>query len=114
MWWRPYATSTERPTIGSLAILPLTDLSRPTSDDAFADGITDALIGEVGQLSPLQLISRTSVMRYRGSQKSIPEIGRELGVDAVLDGSLLRSGSRLRITAQLVEAKSALSLWTRV
>ncbi len=114
MWWRPYATSTERPTIGSLAILPLTDLSRPTPDDAFADGITDALIGEVGQLSPLRLISRTSVMRYRGSQKSIPEIARELGVDAVLEGSLLRSGSRLRITAQLVEAKSALSLWTRV
>ena len=114
MWWRPYATSTGRPTIGSLAILPLTDLSRPTSDDAFADGITDALIGEVGQLGPLRLISRASVMRYRGSQKSIPEIGRELGVDAVLEGSLLRSGSRLRITAQLVEATSALSLWTRV
>jgi eukaryotic-like serine/threonine-protein kinase len=113
VWWRPYATSRQRSTIGSLAILPLTDLSRP-ADDAFADGITDALIGEVGQLSPLRTISRTSVMRYRGSQKSIPEIARELGVDAVLEGSLLRSGSRLRITAQLVEAKSALSLWTRV
>jgi serine/threonine-protein kinase len=114
MWWRAYATPTDRPTIGSLAILPLTELSSPTSDDAFADGVTDALIGEVGQLGPLRLISRTSVMRYRGSQKSIPEIGRELGVDAVLEGTLLRSGSRLRITAQLVEAKSALSLWTRV
>jgi serine/threonine protein kinase/tetratricopeptide (TPR) repeat protein len=114
VWWRPFATSTQRSTIKSLAILPLSDLSRPVADDAFADGITDALIGEVGQLSPLRTISRTSVMRYRGSQKSIPEIARELGVDAVLEGSLLRSGSRLRITAQLVEAKSALSLWTRV
>jgi serine/threonine-protein kinase len=114
LWWRPSATPIERPTIGSLAILPLTDLSRPAPDDAFADAITDALIGEVGQLGSLRLISRTSAMRYRGSQKSIPEIARELGVDAVLEGSVLRSGSRLRITAQLVDAKSALSLWTRV
>jgi len=113
-WWRANATSTRSSTIKSLAILPLTDLSRPAPDDAFADGITDALIGEVGQLSALRTISRTSVMRYRGSQKSTPEIARELGVDAVLEGSLLRSGSRLRITAQLVEATSALSLWTRV
>jgi eukaryotic-like serine/threonine-protein kinase len=112
-WWRP-RDPTASPSIRSLAILPLSDLSRPAADDAFADGITDALIGEVGQLSALRLISRTSVMRYRGSQKSIPDIARELGVDAVLEGSFLRAGSRLRITAQLVEAKSALSLWTRV
>jgi serine/threonine-protein kinase len=109
---RPSPGALDAP-IRSLAILPLSDLSGSTSDEYFVDGITDALIGEIGQLESLSVIARTSVMRYKGSTKSIPEIARELNnVDAVLEGSVLRVGSRVRVTAQLVQAKTALSLWT--
>ena len=110
-WWRPWSAA-PAPAIRSLAVLPLSDLSGAARDDYFADGVTDALIGEIGQLDPLRVISRTSAMRYKGSSKSIPEIARELSVDAVLEGSVLRVGPRVRLTAQLVDARTALSLWT--
>ncbi len=112
LWWRPWTAAVPEATIRSLAILPLSDLSGTASDEYFADGITDALIGEIGQLDPLRVISRTSMMRYKGTRKSIPEIARELSVDAVLEGSVLRVGARVRITAQLVQAGTELSIWT--
>jgi serine/threonine-protein kinase len=110
-WWQLRAPppAPEAP-IRSLAVLPLTDLSTSGGEDYFVDGITDAIIGEVGQL--LSVISRTSVMQYKGTAKSIPQIGTELNVDAVLEGSVLRAGSRIRVTTQLVQARTALSLWT--
>ena len=104
-------TRSEAP-IRALAILPLTDVAGSAGDEYFVDGITDALIGEIGQIEALRVISRTSVMRYKGSAKSIPEIARELKVDAVLEGSVVRVGPRVRVTAQLVQAGTELSIWT--
>jgi serine/threonine-protein kinase len=98
--------------IRSLAVLPLTSVSGSEGEDYFVDGITDALIGEIGQLESLSVISRTSSMRYKGTRQSIPEIARELNVDAVLEGSVARAGSRVRVTAQLVRAGTSLSMWT--
>jgi TolB-like protein/tetratricopeptide (TPR) repeat protein len=98
--------------IRSLAVLPLADVAGSTTDEYFVDGITDALIGEVGQLDALSVISRTTAMRYKQTTKTIPEIAKELNVDAVLEGSVLRVGSRIRVTAQLVNASTALSVWT--
>lgn len=111
LWRRTSAGDASVQVIRSLAILPLSDLSG-ADDEYFADGITDALIGEVGQLDSLRVISRTSMMRYRHSQKSIREIAGELNVDAVLEGSVSRIGPRVRITAPLVQASNDLSLWT--
>ena len=92
------------PRIQSIAVLPLENLSGDPEQDYFADGMTEALITDLGKLSALRVISRRSVMRYRGSDKPLPEIARELNVDAVLDGSTLRSGDQVRITAQLIHA----------
>src|SRR5262249_18836343 len=92
--------------IRSMAVLPLENLSGDPTQEYFADGITDELITEVAHLHPLRVISRTSVMRYKGTRKPLPEIARELGVDAVLEGSVTRSGSQLRVTAQLIEART--------
>ena len=111
--WRGWRTPPgSDATIRSLAILPLTAVSGSGGDEYFVDGITDALIGEIGQLEPLRVISRTSVMRYKNTTKSISEIARDLNVDAVLEGSVMRSGPRVRVTAQLVQAGTELSIWT--
>ena len=91
------------PTIRSLAVLPLENLSGDASQDYFADGMTDELITDLGQISALRVISRTSVMTYKSVRKPLPEIARELNVEAVVEGSVLRSGERVRITAQLIE-----------
>ena len=90
--------------IRSIAVLPLKNLSGDAEQDYFADGMTEALITDLGKIGALRVISRRSVMRYRGSDKPLPEIARELNVDAVLDGSTLRSGDQVRITAQLINA----------
>jgi TolB-like protein/DNA-binding winged helix-turn-helix (wHTH) protein len=90
--------------IGSLAVLPLVDLSGNPDQDFFADGMTEALITDLGKISALRVISRTSVVQYKGTKKTLPAIARELNVDALVEGTVLRSGNRLRITANLVQA----------
>src|SRR6476620_149267 len=84
------------PPIHSIAVLPLENLSRDASQEYFADGMTDALITELAQISSLRVISRTSAMHYKGSRQPLPEIARELNVDAVVEGSVIRSGNRVR------------------
>jgi serine/threonine-protein kinase len=97
--------------VRSLAVLPLDDLSGNPEAAFFADGMTDALINTLGHIGALRVISRTSVMRYRGAAKPLPEIARELGVDAIVEGSVLRAGDRVRITAQLIDANRDRMLW---
>src|SRR5437764_4727673 len=81
----------------SLAVLPLENLSRDPEQEYFADGLTEALITNLARIRALRVISRTSAMRYKGARKSVPEIGRELDVDGIMEGSVLRSGDRVRI-----------------
>jgi TolB-like protein/DNA-binding winged helix-turn-helix (wHTH) protein/Flp pilus assembly protein TadD len=99
--------------IRSLAVLPLESLSNDASQDYFADGMTDELISDLGQISALRVISRTSVMSYKHARKPLPQIARELNVDAVVEGTVLRSGDQVRITAQLIEASSDKHLWSQ-
>ena len=110
--WRSRAAAS-RSTIRSLAVLPLENLSGDPSQEYFADGMTDALITELAQFSALRVISRTSAMHYKGSHQPLPEIAKELNVDAVVEGSVSRSGNRVRITAQLLEARSDRHLWAK-
>ena len=97
--------------IRSIAVLPLVNLSGDPSQDYFAEGMTDELIAMLAKNTSLQVISRTSVMRYKGSRKSLPEIARELGADSIVEGSITRSANRLHLTAQLIQAKSDTHLW---
>jgi TolB-like protein/DNA-binding winged helix-turn-helix (wHTH) protein/Tfp pilus assembly protein PilF len=99
--------------IRSLAVLPLDNLSGDASQDYFADGMTDELITDLAQIRALRVISRTSVMVYKGARKPLPEIARELNVDAVVEGSVLRAGDQVRITAQLIEASTDKHLWSQ-
>src|ERR1700739_4073430 len=97
--------------IQSLAVLPLQDLSGSADQEYFADGMTDELITDLAQIRALRVISRTSVMGYKGARKPLPEIARELNVDAVVEGTVLRSGDQVRITAQLIQAPADKHLW---
>ncbi len=97
--------------IESLAVLPLENLSGDATQDYFADGMTEELITNLAKIRPLRVISRTSVMRYKGTKKSLPEIARELNVEGVIEGSVERSGDRVRITAQLIHASTDTHLW---
>ena len=97
--------------IRSLAVLPLQNLSGDNDQEYFAEGMTDELITDLGQMSALRVISRTSVMLYKGTPKTLPQIGRELGADAILEGAVYRSGNRVRITAQLIDARTDHHLW---
>ncbi|HEY4491565.1 MAG TPA: hypothetical protein VI958_06160, partial [Acidobacteriota bacterium] len=97
--------------IRSIAVLPLTDLSEDSKQEYFTDGMTEALIADLAKVKALKVISRTSIMQYKGSKKSLPQIARELNVDAVLEGSVMRSGNQVRITAQLIDARSDVHLW---
>jgi len=97
--------------IRSLAVLPLESLSGDASQDYFADGMTDELITDLGQISALRVISRTSVMSYKRVRKPLPQIARELNVDGVVEGTVLRSGNQVRITAQLIKASDDKHLW---
>jgi TolB-like protein len=99
--------------VRSIAILPLENLSGDPQQEYFADGMTDELITDLGQVSALRVISRTSVMTYKGTKKMLPQIARELGVDAVVEGSVLREGSQVRITAQLIDARSDQHIWAQ-
>ncbi|MFZ0734817.1 MAG: winged helix-turn-helix domain-containing protein [Candidatus Sulfotelmatobacter sp.] len=99
------------PPIRSLAVLPLDNLSGDPSEEFFADGMTDQLITDLAKVGSLRVISRTSVMQYKGAKKRLPEIARELNVDAIVEGSVIRSGQRVRVTAQLVQAPTDQHLW---
>jgi TolB-like protein/Tfp pilus assembly protein PilF len=99
------------PHVESLAVLPLENLSRDPGQEYFADGMTEELIAELANVRALRVISRTSVMQYKGAKKPLPEIARELNVDAVVDGSVQRSGDRVRISAQLIYAPNDSHLW---
>lgn len=97
--------------IRSIAVLPLANLSGDPSEEFFADGMTDQLITDLAQIGSLRVISRTSVMQYKAAKKALPEIARELNVDAIVEGSVVRSGPRVRVTAQLVQARTDQHLW---
>jgi serine/threonine protein kinase/Flp pilus assembly protein TadD len=97
--------------IRSLAVLPLENVSRDPAQEYFADGMTEALISELARLKALRVISRTSAMKYKGVQKALPEIARELNVDAILEGSALLVGKRVRVTVQLVSARADETVW---
>jgi len=99
------------PKIESLAVLPLVNLSSDPEQDFFADGMTEALITDLGKISALRVISRTSVVQYKGTKKPLPEIARELNVDALVEGTVSRSGNHFRITANLVQANPEKHLW---
>jgi serine/threonine protein kinase/tetratricopeptide (TPR) repeat protein len=101
----------DRETIDSIAVLPLENLSQDPGKEYFADGMTEAIIADLAKIGALRVISRTSVMRYKGTNKSLPRIGEELHVDAIVEGSVLLAGDRVRITTQLIEAAADRHLW---
>jgi eukaryotic-like serine/threonine-protein kinase len=102
-----------RPAIRSIAVLPLVNYSHDPEQEYFTDGMTEQLTTDLGQISALRVISRTSAMHYKKTGKTIPEIARELHVDAFVEGSVERSGDFVRITAQLIEASTDRHLWAR-
>ena len=99
--------------ISSIAVLPLENLSGDKEQEYFADGMTDQLINELGKIGAIRVISRTSVMQYKATRKPLSEVAGKLNVDAVLEGAVLRSGNRVRITAQLVRAATEKHLWAQ-
>ncbi|HEU4334484.1 MAG TPA: protein kinase [Candidatus Eisenbacteria bacterium] len=101
----------ERGAIRSLVVLPFDNVSRDPAQEYFADGMTEALISELARVKALRVISRTSAMRYKGAARSLPEIAHELNVDAVLEGSALMIGKRVRVTVQLVSARTDETIW---
>jgi len=108
---RPYFSKPHEKAITSIAVLPLQNLSRDPGQEYFSDGMTEAIIKELSQIKALRVISRTSAMRYKNTDKTIPQIARELGVDAVVEGSVLRADHDVRITAQLIAANPERHLW---
>jgi TolB-like protein/tetratricopeptide (TPR) repeat protein len=101
------------PQFKSLAVLPLENLMEDPGQDYFVEGMHESLITDLSRIGALRVISRTSVMRYRDSDKSAPQIARELGVDALIEGSVLRVGDEVRITAQLIDASTDANIWAR-
>jgi TolB-like protein/DNA-binding winged helix-turn-helix (wHTH) protein len=99
--------------IRSIAVLPLQNLSGDPNQEYFADGLTDALITDLAQIVALKVISRTSIMRYKNTQKTLPEIARELNVDGIVEGTVQRSGDRVRISAQLVQGTTDAHIWAK-
>src|SRR2546427_6898178 len=97
--------------IQSLAVLPLDNLSRDPEQEYFAEGLTEALITTLAKIGELRVVSRTSAMLYKGVRKPLREIARELEVDAIVEGTVLRAGQRIRITAQLIDATNETHLW---
>jgi TolB-like protein/Flp pilus assembly protein TadD len=97
--------------IHSIAILPLENLSGSPAQDYFADGMTEELINDLGQVSTLRVISLTSSMSYKGTKKKLPDIARELSVDGVVEGGILRDGNQVRISTQLIDARSDRPIW---
>jgi serine/threonine-protein kinase len=110
-WRERLLTRNRTPRISSLAVLPLENFSRDPEQEYFADGMTEALITDLSKISALRVISRTSVMQYKGVKRPLPEIAKALQVDAVIEGSVERVGDRVRITAQLIQAANDKHLW---
>lgn len=107
------ATRRHTTSIRSLAVLPLDNLSGDPSQEYFADGMTDELITELARIPNLRVVSRTSVVAQKDAHRSLPEIARQLNVDAIVEGSIVRSGDRIRITAQLIDARADRHLWAQ-
>ena len=105
------APTSAAPRMNSIAVLPLDNLSGDPSEEFFADGMTDQLITDLAKVGSLRVISRTSVLQYKGTKKALPEIARELHVDAIVEGSVIRSGQRVRVTAQLLLGATDQHLW---
>jgi TolB-like protein/DNA-binding winged helix-turn-helix (wHTH) protein/Tfp pilus assembly protein PilF len=99
------------PSVRSIAVLPMDNFSGDQAQEYFADGMTDELITDLAKIGSLRVISRTSIMRYKGTRKGLPEIARELNVDGIIEGSVTRSGQRVRITAQLLYGPTDKHLW---
>ncbi len=112
-WWRTSVSIAGASPVQSLAVLPFANLSGDPEQQYFVDGMHDALITELAQIQALTVLSHTSVLRYRDTHKSIPEIGSELSVDAVLEGSVFKAGDSVRITAQLIGVVPERHLWAR-
>ena len=98
--------------IRSIAVLPFENMSGDASQDYFADAMTEEMTSDLAKIGALRVISRTSAMHFKGSSRTAPEIARELNVDGVIEGSVLRTGDRVRITAQLINARSDVHLWS--
>jgi TolB-like protein/DNA-binding winged helix-turn-helix (wHTH) protein/Flp pilus assembly protein TadD len=111
--WSFYPRRQVLPSIQSLAVLPLKNLSDDASQEYFAEGMTDELINYLGQIKNLRVISRTSAMTYKDERKPLATIGRELNVEAVVEGSVFRSGERVRITAQLIQVPADTQIWAQ-
>ena len=113
LWLLPAIShrTTAVPPMRSIAVLPLDNLSGDPSQEYFVDGMTDELITDLAKVGALRVTSRTSVMRYKGTKKSLPEIARELNVEGIVEGSVTRSGNRVRVTAQLLHAPEDQHLW---
>jgi eukaryotic-like serine/threonine-protein kinase len=109
--WEHFARAGRPGRIRSVAVLPLENFSRDENQQFFADGMTEQLITDLSKIRALRVISRTSIMQYKGTRKGLAAIARELNVDAVVEGSVMRVGDRVRITAQLVQASSEQHLW---
>jgi TolB-like protein/DNA-binding winged helix-turn-helix (wHTH) protein/Tfp pilus assembly protein PilF len=113
--WRESLTGgTERASVASIAVLPLENLTGDSSKDYLADGITDALTTQLAQVPGIRVTSRTSAAQYKKQKKPLPQIARELGVDAVVEGTLQLSGERLSISTQLIDARTDQHLWARI
>jgi len=108
--WRERMLDSSRP-VRTIAVLPLQNLSGDSAQDYFADGMTEALTTDLARIERLQVISRTSTMQYKAAKKPLPAIARELGADAIVEGSVERSGDHVRITAQLVRGTTDRHLW---
>ena len=102
---------TDEGSIRSLAVLPLLNLSKNHDHEYFTDGMTDALITELAKINALKVISRTSIMHYKSTEKSLPEIAKELNVDTIVEGSVLREEKRIQVTIQLIDAPTDTHLW---
>jgi serine/threonine protein kinase/tetratricopeptide (TPR) repeat protein len=109
--WRIFLSAPRENPITSIAVLPFQNISADPEQEYFSDGMTEALIAELSKISALRVISRTSIMRFKKSEESLPEIARKLNVDAVIEGSVQRSQDDVRVTAQLVRAEPEKHLW---
>ncbi|HEY0761998.1 MAG TPA: tetratricopeptide repeat protein [Pyrinomonadaceae bacterium] len=106
-----YRREAPRPVMTSIMVLPLENISGNSGEEYFADGMTDALIGDLAKISGLHVISRTSSMHYKGTKKSLPEIAREINVDAIVEGTVQRAGDRVVVRTQLIHAPTDRHLW---
>jgi serine/threonine protein kinase/Tfp pilus assembly protein PilF len=107
----PTEVATQGPQIRSLAVLPMRNLSGDEEQEYLVDGMTEALITDLSRISELQVASRSSAMRYKGTDKPLSEVARELNVDGIVEGSVAREGDRIAVTAQLIEAATETNLW---